>query len=84
MSSTVDPARSNPPDPPRYTGVARQVAAAVELPVIFVGTVLTGGLIGAGLDHWLHTRPFGLLICGALGFAAAIRELLRRVSKESR
>jgi len=56
----------------------------MELPVIFVGTVIVGGLIGFGLDHWLHTRPVATLVCGAVGFAAATRDLLRRVSKESR
>lgn len=63
-------------------GVARQLATAMELPFVLLGSVIAGGLMGYGLDHWLHSRPFGMLIGGALGFAAGIRELLRRLSKE--
>jgi F0F1-type ATP synthase assembly protein I len=64
-------------------GVARQLAMAMELPFVLLGCVFAGGLIGYGVDHWLHTQPFGLLIGGALGFAAGIRDLLRRISKEA-
>ena len=71
------------PGPPgRGASLARQFAMAVELPFIFVATVLIGGLMGAGVDHWLHTRPFGMLIGGAFGFAAGVRDLLRRISKK--
>lgn len=63
-------------------GVARQLAAVMELPFVLLGSVVVGGLMGYGLDHWLHTQPFGMLIGGALGFAAGIRELLRRLSKD--
>jgi ATP synthase protein I len=66
----------------RSATLARQFALAVELPFVFVATVMIGGLMGTGVDHWLHTRPFGVLIGGGLGFAAGIRELLRRISKK--
>ena len=62
--------------------VARQLATAMELPFVLIGSVLAGGLIGYGVDSWLHIRPFGMLAGGALGFAAGIRELLRRLSKD--
>jgi F0F1-type ATP synthase assembly protein I len=55
---------------------------AVELPFVFVAMVIMGGLMGTGADHWLHTRPFGMLIGGGIGFAAGVRELLRRISKK--
>jgi ATP synthase protein I len=63
-------------------GVARQLAMAMELPFVLFGSVVVGGLMGYGVDYWLHSRPFGLLIGGALGFAAGIRELLRRLTKD--
>ncbi|HXZ20168.1 MAG TPA: AtpZ/AtpI family protein [Candidatus Acidoferrales bacterium] len=65
-------------------GVLRQVAAAMELPFVLLGSVVAGGLLGYAIDSWLHSKPLGLLICGALGFAAGIRELLRRLSKDVR
>jgi len=38
---------------------------------------LAGGLIGYGLDRWLHLFPI-LTGCGiAIGFAFAIRDMLR-------
>jgi len=66
----------------QVAGVARQLAAAMELPFVLFGSVVAGGLMGYGVDHWLRTGPFGLLIGGALGFAAGIRELLRRLTKD--
>ncbi len=70
--------------PTEAAGVLRQVATAMELPFVLLGSVLAGGLLGYAVDYGLHTRPFGLLIGGALGFAAGIRELLRRLSKDVR
>jgi F0F1-type ATP synthase assembly protein I len=55
-------------------------ALAVELPFTFVGAVLFGGLLGFFLDRWLHTRIVFTLILGGLGFAAGLKEVLRRLS----
>jgi F0F1-type ATP synthase assembly protein I len=55
-------------------------ALAVELPFTFVGAVLLGGLLGFFLDRWLHTKIVFTLILGALGFAAGLKEVLRRLS----
>lgn len=65
-------------------GVLRQVATAIELPFVLLGSVVAGGLLGYLVDDWLHSRPLGILIGGALGFVAGIRELLRRLSKDVR
>lgn len=65
-------------------GVLRQVATAIELPFVLLGSVVAGGLLGYLVDDWLHSRPLGILIGGALGFVAGIRELLRRISKDVR
>lgn len=60
-------------------GFSRQFATAMELPFIIVGTIVVGGLIGFLLDRWLHTRPFLMLIFGALGFFGGVRDVLRRL-----
>ena len=82
MTSSTPSSGKPAPSGYRNATLARQVAMAVELPFVFVATVMSGGLIGFGVDHWLHTRPFGMLIGGGIGFAAGIRELLRRISKK--
>jgi ATP synthase protein I len=60
-------------------GFSRQFAAAMELPFVMVGTIVVGGLIGFLLDRWLHTKPFLMLIFGALGFFGGVRDVLRRL-----
>ena len=57
-----------------------QTALAVELPFTLVGAVLLGGLLGFFLDHWLHTKIVFTLILGGIGFAAGLKEVLRRLS----
>jgi ATP synthase protein I len=59
--------------------VNQQLAIAVELPFVLVGTMVLGGLLGYLLDKWLHTRPILMLVLGVLGFVAGMREVLRRL-----
>jgi F0F1-type ATP synthase assembly protein I len=61
-------------------GFTRQFALVMELPFIFVGSVVMGGLFGYLLDRWLNTSPAFLLILGAVGFVAGLRELTRRLN----
>jgi len=74
-----------PSTPPRKEPkpVSRQSAVALELPFILVSAIVIGGLFGYFLDRWLHTRPILMLILGGLGFYAGVRDVLRRVSKDS-
>jgi F0F1-type ATP synthase assembly protein I len=57
-----------------------QAALAMELPFTIVGAVLLGGLLGYFLDHWLHTKFIFTMILGGLGFAAGVREVVRRLA----
>jgi len=52
---------------------------AMELPFVLVGAVLLGGLIGFFLDRWFHTKPFLMLVFGALGFFGGVRDVIRRL-----
>jgi ATP synthase protein I len=56
---------------------------ALELPIVLVSAIVVGGLFGYFLDRWLHTRPFLMLILGGLGFYAGVRDVLRRLAKDS-
>lgn len=64
------------------SGFMKQLALAMELPFVFIGTVVIGGAIGYFLDLKLHTAPWLLLAGGALGFAGGMRELLRRLNAD--
>jgi ATP synthase protein I len=59
--------------------VSQQIATAMELPFVMVGTILVGGAIGYFLDRWLHTKPVLMMIFGGIGFVAGVRDVLRRL-----
>lgn len=76
---------SQPPAPrKRPTAFVNQLAMAMELPFLIAGGALIGGLFGYLLDRWLHTKPFLMLILGAVGFIAAVRDMLWRLQKNDR
>ena len=56
---------------------------ALELPFVLVSAIVVGGLFGYFLDRWLHTRPVFMLILGGMGFDAGVRDVLRRLDKDS-
>ncbi len=70
---------SQEPGKRRMPTAAQQLAMAMELPFVMVSAIVVGGLIGYFLDHWLHTKPVLMLVLGALGFYAGVREVLRRL-----
>jgi ATP synthase protein I len=74
----------NPEPKSKVGGMARQFALATELPFLVVAGALGGGLIGWLLDRWLHTAPWLMLVLGAVGFFAAVRDMLRRLDKHDR
>jgi ATP synthase protein I len=78
--STNDPVKT--PVPPK-SNFSTQFAVAMELPFVLVGAVLLGGVLGYFLDRWLHTKPFLMLIFGALGFFGGVRDILRRLPGSS-
>lgn len=56
---------------------------AMELPFVLVGSIFTGGVFGFFLDRWMGTKPLMTLVLGGLGFAAGVREVLRRMAPAS-
>ena len=73
---------SQPPPPKNRSGFGRQAALAMELPFLIAGGAIAGGFIGYLLDKYLHTTPYLMLLIGAVGFAAGLRDLLRRLDKQ--
>jgi F0F1-type ATP synthase assembly protein I len=57
------------------------MALAMELPFFLAGGALVGGLFGYLLDRWLHTKPFLMIVLGAVGFAVGLRDMLKRLQK---
>jgi ATP synthase protein I len=47
----------------------------------FVSAVVLGGGLGWLIDHWLKTKPFGMLILMVLMFVAAMVNVWRSMSK---
>ena len=66
-------------DQKRIKDFGNQSALAMELPFTLVSAVFFGGLLGFFLDRWLHTKPWLMLVFGALGFFAGVREVIRRL-----
>lgn len=50
----------------------------------FVSAVLVGSGLGWLFDHFLGTRPWGLIVFVVLGFAAGVITLVRVAERESR
>jgi F0F1-type ATP synthase assembly protein I len=80
MSSDNKSSGSDPQTPGKQAkAVSNNLAIALELPFTFVGAVAVGVLLGYFLDRALHTRAVFMVILGALGFIAGLREVIRRL-----
>jgi F0F1-type ATP synthase assembly protein I len=54
----------------------------LELPFLLVASVAVGGGIGVLLDTHFRTSPVFALLLGVAGFAAGMRQLLKRLTKD--
>lgn len=77
-------ASQDPGPDKRNASFLRQLSMAMELPFVMVGGTLLGGGLGYLLDRWLRTAPILTLVGGAFGFGVAIRDILRRLSREEK
>jgi F0F1-type ATP synthase assembly protein I len=76
------PPSGEPPGLKQAKSFSQQFAMAMELPFVLFGAVIVGGAIGYFLDAWLHTKPVLMFVFGCIGFAAGVRDVLRRLPKE--
>lgn len=67
--------QSDPGEGPKNSGWGRAMRVSSEL----VACVIVGTLLGLGLDRWLGTTPWLLLVGIGLGFAAGLRNLTRSI-----
>ena len=79
MDEQPNEPKSTSPTEQKAKKVASNAALAMELPFTIVGAVLLGALLGYFLDHWLQTKVIFTLLLGGVGFAAGLREVLRRL-----
>ena len=73
--SQGSPAPRREPD-----GFARQFGNVLDLPFVLVGSVVIAAGLGYLLDKHFNTSPIFTLVLGALGFAAGMYELIRRLT----
>ena len=85
LGSPDKPGDNEPPQPPRKSlGFARDLALAMELPFIPVAAVVIAGGLGYLMDKRFGTLPVFSLILGFLGFAAGVREIIRRIKSDAK
>lgn len=53
------------------------MAFGLRLSSAFVGSVLVGAAIGWGIDHFLPTSPWGLIVFVLIGFVAGLVNLIK-------
>jgi ATP synthase protein I len=69
-------------DPDRKDNPWVQIARYSQLAFVFPAAVVAGWLVGAALDHWLHTGWLYLVgIC--VGIIAGFVELIRTVMRDT-
>lgn len=79
MSLDNKPNDAGEPPTSRAKRVSNNVALAMELPFTLVGAIGVGVALGFFLDRWLHTRALFMILLGAAGFVAGVREVMRRL-----
>ena len=79
MDNKPTDTQQKPGSTEKAKAVTSNVALAMELPFTLAGAVAVGVALGYFLDRWLHTRAIFMIVLGALGFIAGVREVLRRL-----
>ena len=78
--------RTDQPGTESGDAAARASAMAIgfRLSSELVAGVVVGAAIGWGVDHWLSTTPFGLIVFLLLGFTAGVVNVVRSAGVASR
>ena len=79
MDNKPTDAQPQPASTKKAKATSNNVALAMELPFTLAGAIAVGVALGYFLDRWLHTKAVFMIVLGALGFVAGVREVLRRL-----
>ena len=66
-----------PEDPQGNGSSAGDMSLGVRIGVELVAGVLLGLLVGYGIDRWLDTKPFGMIVMVLLGAIAGFMNVYR-------
>jgi ATP synthase protein I len=66
-------------DPRGGAGIGSGMGMGVRVGVELIAGLVVGGLIGFGLDRWLGTKPWLMLVFFFLGAAASVLNIYRAV-----
>ena len=72
-----DDARDQGEDQSDDAALAARLARGLRLSSELVAGVLVGAVIGWALDHFVGTRPWGLIVFVLLGFVAGVLNVMR-------
>ena len=67
--------------PKAESGQKSDLGAAMRIAVDLVAGLIVGVAIGLGLDHWLGTGPWLLILFFILGAAAGIRNVMKTAQR---
>jgi ATP synthase protein I len=79
LDDDLEPKQPLSPVQKQVQKASSQFATAMELPFVLVAAIVVGGALGYFTDRWLHTKPVFLILFGAAGFYAGVRDVLRRL-----
>lgn len=77
FSDRLDAMRGARDEKEKESGSGSAWGRAMQTSSALLSAIFVGGLLGFGLDRWLDTGPWLLLVGIALGFAAGLRNLSR-------
>ena len=75
---------SNSPAPAKANNFSSSIRHGHGAPLRPRGCCSAGGVLGFFLDRWFHTKPYLMLVFGALGFFGGVRDIIRRTSGSAR
>lgn len=78
LEARIDQGRPAPGRPaPSGRADSSQLARAFRMSAEFVAGIVAGGLLGWSFDHYLGTKPWGMIVLLMLGFCAGIYNVMR-------
>ncbi len=81
LQSRIDELKGAEKPEERIAGDAGQMAIAMRLSIELLAGVLVGAAIGYGVDRWLNSSPWLLIVFIFVGFAAGIVNMKRAMDR---